>query len=151
MRLFSIRPDIAETWFSNPAEFRKKWTPEKIRKTVFSNQPTRAENYEQFYWLLCDYTHPSFKGWYEIFKKKKEGVFIGACPELNTEYVSECIGLICFVALQTIKVYEVLFKKWMDDKMLDETKKIMTKLFEMATRHFEVRIYDKNKLLEKHP
>jgi hypothetical protein len=149
MRLFAIRPDIADTWFSDPEKFRKEWKPEKIRRTVFTNIPKRATNYETFYWLLCDYTHPSFKGWYEIFKRQNERVLIGARPEFNPDYSSECIGLICFVAIQSIKVYVDFFKKWLDENILNEANNLMPKLFEIVTRHFEVRVYDKKKLLEK--
>lgn len=149
MRLFAIQPDIANVWFSNPEQFRKKWTPNVIRKTVFSDIPERAKSYETFYWLLCDYTHPSFKGWYEIFKEKNGGVFIGACPEFNPNYASECIGLICFVSLQTIRAYAEVFEEWLDNNLLIETNKLMPKLYEIMTRHFEVRTYDKKKLLVK--
>lgn len=149
MRLFAIKPNIAHIWFSNPEKFRRDWRPETIRKTVFSNKTGRAEHYGVFYGLLCDYTHPSFKGWYEIFKQKKDGVFIAAFPEFNPDYASECIGLICFVAIQTVKVYTDFFKKWFDDDMLNESQRLLKKLLEILPRHFEVRIYDKKKLLGK--
>jgi len=149
MRLFAIRPDIADMWFSDPDKFRKEWQPKDIRKAVFAKVSRREKNYEKFYWLLCDYTHPSFKGWFEIFKRQKNGVVIGARPEFNPDYSSECIGLICFVAIQSIKVYLDFFKKWLDENMLREANNLMPKLFEIVSRHFEVRIYDKKKLLEK--
>jgi len=87
MRLFAIMPDVADTWFSDPEMFRKEWTPKKIRKTVFSNVPKRETGYETYYWLLCNYTHPSFKGWYEIFKRQNERVLIGGRPEFNPEKI----------------------------------------------------------------
>jgi hypothetical protein len=49
MRLFSVVPDVADTWFADPEKFRKEWTPRKIRQTVFSNVPKREKNYETFY------------------------------------------------------------------------------------------------------
>ena len=149
MRLFEIRPDLAGEWFSNSDKFRKKWTPQEIRETVFKEKPERATNYERFYWLLCDYTHPSFKGWYELFKKQNNGVFIGSSPEFNPDYESECIGLICFAMIQSMKVYVDVFKPWIDEKMLDEANNLMQKLYQIVIRHFEVRIYDRKKLMEK--
>ena len=149
MRLLAIKPEVAVTWFSDPDKFRKKWTPEKIRNTVFSNIPQQASGYENFYWVLCDYTHPSFKGWFEIFKQQNGGVFIGACPEFNHEYSSECIGLICFVALQSVKIFTDSFEKWLDEKVLNEANILMPKVLDIVRRHFEVRRYDKKGLLRK--
>jgi hypothetical protein len=149
MRLFSAMPDVAHTWFSDPEKFRKDWTPKKIRQTVFSKVPKRATSYDAFYWLLCDYSHPSFKGWYEIFKRQNERVLIGARPEFNAEYSSECIGLVSFVSLQSVKIYVDFFKAFFDENMLNEINSLMPKLFEIVTRHFEVRTYHKETLLEK--
>ena len=116
-----------------------------------SETPERAANYERFYWLLCDYTHPSFKGWYELFRKQEEGVFISSRPEFNPDYSSECIGLICFVIIQSVKVYVDVFREWLDEKLVTDANNLMPKLHEMVRRHFEVRIYDKKKLFEKRP
>ena len=110
MRLLLLKPDVAEIWFSDSEKFRRKWNPTEIRKAVFSRIPEQLAGYDNFYSLLCDYTHPSFKGWFEIFKRKTNSVFIGAKPELNSEYASECIGLIGFIALQSVDVYVKSFK-----------------------------------------
>jgi hypothetical protein len=149
MRLFKMTPELASGWLFNPDQFRKEWKPEKIRKEVFKAKPERKTNYDQFYWLLCDYTHPSFKGWYEIFKAVDNQICIGSRPEFNSEYVSECLGLICFCIIQSVKVYVDAFKPWMDERIVEEVNRLMSKLFELITRHFEVRSYDKKKLLEK--
>ena len=149
MRLLVIRPDLASTWFVNIEKFRCEWSPKEVRKAVFNKKPERGSNYERFYWLLCDYTHPSFKGWFELFRRQNDGVFISSRPEFNPDYASECIGLICFAMIQSVKVYVDSFKPWMDQKVVDEANRLMPKLHEMVTRHFEVRIYNKKKLLEK--
>ncbi|MCJ7559042.1 hypothetical protein MUO79_00290 [Candidatus Bathyarchaeota archaeon] len=49
MRLFNLRPALANDWFSDPAKFRAKWAPGKVRKAVFANIPSRAKSYEEFY------------------------------------------------------------------------------------------------------
>ena len=149
MRLFAIRPDLAVGWISDPEQFREKWSANKIRKSVLNKKPEVAANYDRFYWQLCNYTHPSFKGWYELFKKQNNGVFIGSSPEFNPDYASECIGLICFAMIQSMKVYVDVFKPWIDEKMLDEANNLMQNLYQIVIRHFEVRIYDRKKLMEK--
>jgi len=149
MRLFALKPNLAELWFSNPDDFRTKWPQKEIRKAVFSKKPEWITSYDKFYWVLCDYTHPSFKGWYEIFRREKGGVFISSRPEFNADYSSECIGLICFMMIQTVKVYTDLFKQWMDEETINEANNLMPKIHEMVRRHFEVRFYKKGRLLEK--
>ena len=150
MRLFAVSPVLASTWISEPEKFRDRWTPKEVRKAVFRKKPERATNYERFYWLLCDYSHPSFKGWYELFRKQNDGVFISSRPEFNADYASECIGLICFAIIQSVKAYVDAFKPWLDQKIVDEGNRLMPKLHEMVTRHFEVRSYDKKELLKRH-
>ena len=148
MRLFMIKPEIAGVWFSDAEKFREKWRPKKIRKSVFSSIPEQLAGYENFYSLLCDYTHPSFEGWFELFKREKNNVVIGAKPELNSEYASECIGLICFIALQSVDVYVKLFQKWMGENTLNEANNIlMPKVLHIVKRHFQVTGYDKKSLL----
>jgi hypothetical protein len=149
MRLFALKSDSAELWFSDPEKFRKKWTPANIRKTVLSKKPEWVSSYDSFYGLLSEYAHPSFKGWFEIFRREKGGVFISSRPEFNADYSSECIGLICFMMIQTVKVYTDLFVQWMDKETINEANNLMPKIHEMVRRHFEVRFYKKGKLLEK--
>ena len=149
MRLFVIRPDVVNAWFSDPEKFRKEWKAGAIRKAVFSKVPEHLAGYDNFYWLLCDYTHPSFKGWFEIFKQQKNRVSIGARPEFNPEYASECIGLICFVALQSVEVYSRFFQKWLEQNVLNEADTLKLKVLSIARRHFEVREYDKAGLLRR--
>ena len=151
MRLFMKEPDIASLWFSDSAKFKETWKPYKIRKAVFLNHPEAREGYDNFYSLLCDYAHPSFKGWFEMFKRQKSLTVIGAKPELNSEYVSECIGLVCFIALQSIDVYVKFFQKWMDEKTLNEANSIlMPRVLDIVKRHFKgAREYDKKSLLGK--
>lgn len=83
-----------------------------------------------------------------MFRKQHDKVFISSCPEFNPDYASECIGLICFAIIQSVKVYVDVFASWIDQKKLNEANNLMPKLYEIVTRHFEVRIYDKKKLLE---
>ena len=116
MRLFQKKPELSILWLSNPKQFKKKWSPEKVRKEVFIQKPERALNYAKFYWLLCDYTHPSFNGWYEIFKSINNQTCIGSRPEFNSDFSSESIGLICFSIIQSVKVYADAFRPWMEEK-----------------------------------
>jgi hypothetical protein len=149
MRLFAIKPEVAITWFSDPDKFRKEWKPQKIRKAVFSKIPKHLAGYDNFYWLLCDYTHPSFKGWFEIFKRQENRVSIGARPEFNSEYASECIGLIGFIALQSIEVYSRFFQNWLDESIIKEADTLKLKVLDIVRRHFEIRAYDKKGLLRR--
>jgi hypothetical protein len=147
IRLFNLKPAIAKDWFSNPDEFRKRWSPEAIRKTVFAAMPSRSDSFAKFYGILCSYTHPSFNGWIELMSKKQDGVYIGCRPEFNSDYASECIGFVSWVAIQSIKGYSDAFAEWLTDELILETNKLMPKLHEIVTRHFEVRIYDKKKMI----
>ena len=144
MRLFMIKPEIAVDWFSDAEKFREKWRPKKIRKSVFASIPEQLAGYENFYSLLCGYTHPSFEGWFELFKREKNNVVIGAKPELNSKYASESIGLICFIALQTIDVYVKLFQKWIDENTLSAANNIlMPKVLHIVKRRFQVTMYNR--------
>jgi len=118
---------------------------------VFSKIPEQLAGYDSFYRLLCDYVHPSSKGWFEIFKRQTTSVVIGAKPEFNPEYASECIGLICFIALQSIDVYVKFFQKWFDVNSLNEANNIlMPKVLDIVRKHFEgVRAYNTDGLLGK--
>jgi hypothetical protein len=147
IRLFNMKPNLAKYWFSNPEEFRKDWKPEEIRKTVFAKFPRRTRSYSEFYGLLCDYSHPSFEGWIELMKKVDSKVFIGCRPEFNADYASECIGLIYFIIMQSIKGFEDAFKEWFTKELLSEANLLMPKINEMISRHFEVRKYDKRKMI----
>ena len=147
MRLLAIRPEVASTWFSDPDKFRRQWTAKKIRKAVFSKIPEQLAGYDNFYWLLCDYTHPSFKGWFEIFKRQKNSVSIGDRPEFNSEYASECVGLIGFIVLQSVEVYSRFFQKWLDENILKEANTLKLNVLDIVRRHFEIREYDKKGLL----
>lgn len=151
MRLFRIRPNIANVWFSDPAKFRKEWSPEAIRKAVFSKDQKHQKAYNSFYWMLCDYTHPSFRGWFEIFKRQTNQTLIGAKPEFNPMYTSECIGLICFIALQSTDVYIKFFQVWLDENILNEANNVLIpKVLEIVNRHFKgIQEYDKSSLLRK--
>jgi len=51
--------------------------------------------------------------------------------------------------VQSVKVYTDLFKQWMDQESIDEANNLMPKIHEIVRRHFEVRFYKKEKLLEK--
>lgn len=148
IRFFNLKPSLAKNWFSDPEVFREKWPPKEIRKAVFAEIPKRIHNYSSFYWLLCDYSHPSFKGWIELMKKKENGIYIRWHPEFNSDYASECIGLICWITLQSTTGYMRAFKKWLTPGLVLEADKLMPKIFEMVTRHFEVRIYDKRKMID---
>ncbi|MCJ7559043.1 hypothetical protein MUO79_00295 [Candidatus Bathyarchaeota archaeon] len=101
--------------------------------------------------MLCDYSHPSFKGWIELLKKKEKGIFIGCAPEFDANYASECIGLICFVTIQSLKAFVDAFRAWFTMGLLAEADKLMPKILEMVTRYFEVRVYDKNKMSGSSP
>jgi hypothetical protein len=146
IRLFNLQPSLAEDWFSDPDGFRKKWRAEKIRKAVFKDIPKRIDSYSQFYWLLCDYTHPSFRGWIELMKKKENGIYIGYCPAFNPDYASECMGFVCWIIIQSLKGYLDAFKEWLTKGLVLEANRLMPKIHEIVTRHFEVRVYDKRKI-----
>jgi len=147
IRLFNLRPEIAEHWFSNPEAFRKEWRPEVIRKTVFDKSPNKIEGYTKYYGVLCDYSHPSFKGWIEQMKRINNCVSIGCAPEFNADYASECIGLMCFTIIQSVKGFRIAFEQWYTQELRSEEDILAKKLLEMVYRHFEVRFYDKKKMI----
>jgi hypothetical protein len=146
IRLFNLKPELSELWFSNPEAFRKQWEPKKIRKTLFGNSPTKLEGYQKHYSALCDYSHPSFKGWIELMKRVDDSILIASSPEFNADYASECIGLIFYAVIQSVKGFRVAFEQWYTQELRLEEDTLMKKVFEMVTRYFEVRLYDKKKM-----
>jgi len=134
MRLFRKKPELAKNWFSNPETFRIEWTQKKIREELFSKTPTLWKAYKEFYWVLCNYSHPSFKGWSEHIV----GDSILWHPVLNVDYASECIGLIFFILIQSFQQFAHAFKQWIPDRMIAEINSLLTKDSQMVRRHFVV-------------
>ena len=87
MRLFNKKTDLAKEWFEDPEEFRREWTPERIRGELFSKGSRLWKAYRKIYGNLCNYTHPSFKGWSEQVSDKS----ILWHPVFSPDYASECI------------------------------------------------------------
>jgi len=135
MRLFNEKPDLAKEWSDNPEQFRKKWTPKKIRNVLFPRASSLQEAYTEFYSKLCDYTHPSFKGWSEQISEK--GILWR--PIFNPDYASQCIGLIFFTIVQSFKQFIDSFKKWFTPKLVKEISGLLTEDSQMVRRHFQVR------------
>ncbi len=148
IRLFNLKPELAEEWFSTPKLFRKKWKPKEIRKAVFSSFPTRLEGYRQYYEALCDYAHPSFDGWIEQMERKNNSVLIACSPQFNGDYASESIGLICFAIVQSVKGFRTAFKKWYSKDLQQEEDALMQRVVELVRRYFEVRFYHKEQMLK---
>jgi len=99
--------------------------------------------------MLCEYSHPSFKGWSELMTKKEDTIYISSRPEFISDYASECIGYISWIALQSINGFIDAFKNLLDEDMIKETNKLRPKILEMVTRHFEVRIYNKKMMMKE--
>lgn len=135
MRLFNKKPELARKWFTSPDEFREKWTPQKIRDDLFPKNSHPWKAYNMFYWKLCDYSHPSFKGWDEVIRKGR----IVWAPIFNEDYASECIGLTFFIIVQSLQQFAEAFKKWLPTKLLGEVNNIGLKDSQMIRRHFQVK------------
>lgn len=134
MRLFRKKPELAQDWFSNPEGFRKEWLPKKIRDELFSENPTLWKAYTEFYWVLCNYSHPSFKGWSEQILEHS----ILWHPVFNADYASECMGLIFFIIVQSFQQFAQAFKQWISDNMIAEINSLLPKDSQMVRRHFVV-------------
>jgi len=135
MRLFNKKPELAKEWFANPDEFRKEWTPQKIRDELFKEGSRLWNSYNKFYWKLCDYSHPSFKGWSELVYDKS----ILWHPVFNEDYASEYIGLIFFIIVQSLQQFAEAFKRWFTPKLIKEVNNIGLQGSQMIRRHFQVK------------
>ena len=135
IRLFNKKPELAKEWFTNPEEFRKEWTPQKIRDELFTKGSSLWNSYNKFYWKLCDYSHPSFKGWSELVYDKS----ILWHPVFNEDYASECIGLSFFIIVQSLQQFAEAFKRWFTPKLNKEVHNIGLQGSQMIRRHFQVK------------
>ena len=135
LRLFNKKPYLAKKWFKNPDKFREIWTPQKIRDELFTEGSSLWNSYNEFYWKLCDYSHPSFKGWSELTHERG----IPWCPLFNADYASECIGLVFFIIVQSLKQFAEAFKKWFSPKLTEEVTTLGLKGSQMIRRHFQVK------------
>jgi len=134
MRLFRKKPELIKDWFTNPETFRKEWPLKKIREELFLRNPTLWKAYTEFYWVLCNYSHPSFKGWSEQIVE--HGILWR--PVFNADYASECIGLIFFILVQSFQQFAQVFKQWIPDNMITEINSLLPKDSQMVRRHFVV-------------
>lgn len=135
MRLFNKKPYLAKEWFADPERFRKEWTPKKIRDELFPKNSRLWRAYNVFYWKLCDYSHPSFKGWSELLHKK--GILWH--PVFNTDYASECLGMVFFIMVQSLQRFDEAFNQWLTPKLGEEVKNLGLKDSQMIRRHFQVK------------
>jgi len=134
MRLFNKRADLAKEWLSNPEQFGKEWTPKKIREELFPKGSRLWKAYNVFYGELCNYAHPSFKGWSE----QTYGKNILWRPVFNADFASECIGLIFFIMVHSFDCLTKPFKQWFTDSMIKEINELLHKDSQMVRRHFQV-------------
>lgn len=140
MRLFNKKPELAEIWFSNPDKFRNEWKPHEIRKELFSEESSSLwDSYSRFYWQLCDYSHPSSKGWSEIIYEDVHIRKLLWRPVFNDDFASECIGLIFFIIVQSLKPFTEAFSKWLPQNLIEEIIEIGKRDSEMIQRHFRVK------------
>lgn len=135
MRLFNKKPNLAQKWFSDPDGFREEWKPQKIRDELFSRESSLWKSYNAFYWKLCDYSHPSSKGWSEIIYEKS----ILWHPVFNPDYASECIGLVFFIIVQSLGQFAEAFKKWIPPNLIEEVINMGLKDSQMVRRHFQIK------------
>lgn len=135
MRLFRKKPELAKTWLANPDKFREKWKPQRIRDELFTKDSSLWKSYNYFYWRLCDYAHPSFRGWAELYYDRS----ILWHPIFNKDYVSECVGLIFFIVVHTLQQFAEAFRIWLDPKLVEEVNVIGLKDSQMIRRHFQVK------------
>ena len=122
---------------------------EKHRKAVFTKIPKLRYTYRRFYSLLCDYTHPSFKGWAELLMKNGDGVYIPWHPNFNASYASECIGLIGYITIQSVRGYLTTFKEWLTPDLELEMNRTMPRVRDLLERNFEVREYNKKAVIPR--
>jgi len=134
MRLFRKNDALARDWFSDSERFRRKWAPKRIRRELFQTNPTLWKSYSEFYWVLSNYSHPSFKGWSEQIIERS----IFWHPVFNADYASECMGLIFFIIVQSFEQFAQVFKKWIPDRMVAEINSLLPKDSQMVRRHFVV-------------
>jgi len=137
MRLFNKKSDLAKKWFTNPEKFRENWTPQRVRDELFEKGTSLWNSYNQFYWILCNYSHPSFKGWGELTHETKGMLW---CPVFNEDYADECLGLIFFLIAQTLMPFTVVFTKWLPRSLTEELRNMGTRVSQMVRRHFQVKI-----------
>jgi len=135
MRLFNKKPELAKEWFTNPEGFRQEWTPQKIRNELFAEGSSLWDSYNKFYWKLCDYSHPSCKGWSELIYEKG----IPWHPVFSEDHASECIGLIFFIIVHSIQQFAEPFKRWFSKKLIREVNNIGLQSSQMIRRHFQVK------------
>lgn len=136
MRLFNKKPHLAKKWFTNPDKFRDNWTPQRVRDALFKKGTRLWDSYNRFYWKLCNYSHPSFKGWGELTHETKGILW---CPVFNKDYADECIGLVFFIILQSLPPFINTFRKWLPRKLIEELNNVGQKDSQMLRRHFQVR------------
>jgi hypothetical protein len=134
MRLFRKKPELARDWFSDPERFRREWSPRRIRDELFQTNPTLRTSYSEFYWVLSNYSHPSFKGWSEQIIEHS----ILWHQVFNADYASECMGLIFFIIVQSCKQFAQVFKQWIPDQMVAEINSLLPRDSQMVRRHFVV-------------
>jgi hypothetical protein len=134
MHLFSKRADLAKQWLSKPEQFRKKWQAGDIRKELFSDNPQLLQAHRVFYSELCDYVHPSLKGWREQIDEKG----IAWRPVLNADYASECIGLTFFVMFHSVMRFDDSFRRWLSEDFVAEVNNLLMKDSQMVKRHFRL-------------
>jgi hypothetical protein len=133
MRLFKDKPDLATEWFSSPVKFRENWPPGKIRDELFSRDSSFNKAYRVFYEQLCNYSHPSFRGWSEQILKES----ILWHPVFSADYASECIGLIFFVIVQSLILFKDSFRKWLPENFIVDINNILPKSLQMVRKHFK--------------
>lgn len=150
IKLFAIKPDLAKEWIFEPEKFKNQWTPSKVRRTVVSQEANLEvrNGSDRIYANFCEYTHPSFNGWMELLRKQDNTILISAIPEFNAEYASECIGLICFLMIETLGAYFTVYIKYLSNETCEEAKKLLPKIYEIVIRHFQLRTYNKKLLLD---
>lgn len=135
MRLFNKKPILAKKWFSDPDKFAKEWTPQRIRDELFVKDSSLWHSYNVFYWKLCNYAHPSFKGWSEIVHERG----IPWCPFFNVNYADGCIGLVFFIIVQSLQQFAEVFDNWLPTNLVEEVNNIGLKGSQMIRRHFQVK------------
>jgi len=137
MRLFNKKPDLAKKWFTNPEKFRENWTPQRVRDELFKKGTRIWDSYNRFYWILCNYSHPSFKGWGELIHETKGILW---CPVFNKDYADECIGQIFFIIAQTLPPFILEYTKWLPRSLTEELRNLGTQVSQMVRRHFQVKL-----------
>lgn len=135
MRLFNKKPELAQKWFTNPDEFRKEWKPHNIRDELFLRKSSLWKSYNHFYWGLCNYSHPSFRGWMELIHEKS----VLWRPIFNEDFASECIGLTFFIIFHSLQQFAEAFKEWFDPQLLKEVYNTGLQVSQMIRRHFQVK------------